>query len=175
MNGSKDNNGRRAWKAIYAQWDRERLEEELVRNADQFREIRNERNQLQSRVRQLEEENRWQQAELTRLEVTNKAFAARVITGGSGGHGPPDMQEGGEGEGAAEAASAEPEPESPWQNSGRFHVSPAEVMCPDPMPSRGFSEGVLLAERETEREMARRAAQQEEQHRNWYERDTGFC
>lgn len=183
MNGSKDNNGRRDWKAIYAQWDRDRLEEELVRNADRIRRMRDEQSQLQSRVRQLEEENRVQAAELRRLGITNQVFAEAVVA----------LKDQGEQEGE-EGAVAKLEPLR--QNSGRFQVSPAEVMYPDPMPSQGFSEGVEASMLEQERrearrepvrdyegsegmqvaraEMARRAARRQEQHRKWYEKDSGL-
>jgi hypothetical protein len=132
MNENKDNNGRQDWKTIYAQWDRERLEEELVRNTVLIRGMRDEQRQLQSRIRQLEEENRMQAAELWRLGITNQAFAARVIRGVSGGHSPTGVLEGRVGE-CATAAELEPL----RQYSGRFKVSPADVMCPDSMPSRG--------------------------------------
>jgi len=136
MNGSKDNNEQRAWKAIYAQWDRERLEEELVRNADQLREIRNERNQLQSRVRQLEEENRVQAAELRRLNITNQVFAEAVVALKDQG-----MQGGREGESAAEAASAEPEPESPRQKQRSVPCVAGGGHVPRSNPQSGLQRG----------------------------------
>lgn len=145
MNGRKDNNGKRNWSSVYAQWDRERLEAELVRNAERMRAMRNEQSQLQSRIRQLEEENRVQAAELRRLGITNQVFAEAVMRF--------DEREMG---GGAMAAVAAPEPAPLRQNSGRFQVSPAEVMYPGPMPSRGFSEGVEASMLEQERQEARR-------------------
>lgn len=177
MNGSKDNNGQRDWKAIYARWDRERLEAELLRtcgrvrelrreNLERVRELRRKNVQLQSRVRQLEVENERHAAELRRLGITNQAFP-----GGSGGEG-------------ASAAVAEPEPLR--QNSGRFQVSPVEVSKGvealmleqerrearrEPVTDYQGSEGMQVARTE----MARRAAGRQEEYRKMLQRDTGFC
>lgn len=158
MNGSKDNNGTRNWKAIYAQWDRKRLEEELVRNAERMRAMRDEQSQLRNRVRQLEEENRVHAAELRCLSATNRVYAEAIVRLNGRGGGPPpayDRQEEEVSAGAAVAA-AEFDPEPVRQNSGRFHVSPVEVLYPDPVSSRGYSEGVEAAMLEQERREARR-------------------
>jgi len=109
-NNGQHNNGQRDWRVIYAQWDREELEEELVRQADQIRALKDERNQLQSRVRQLE------------LSLRGDA--------------PPtyDQQEGGVDVGAAAAAESDTESEHVQQSSGRFQVEvvPVESMLSDP-------------------------------------------
>ena len=160
MDKNIDNNGNINWKAFYAQWDRERLEAELVRNAQRIREMRNEKTLLQSRVWQLEEENREQAAELQRLSIINRVFAETVVGLDARGEAPP-VYNGLEVEGNAAAYAVESELEPLRQNSGRFRVSPVEVMYPDPVPSRCFSQGVEAAMLEQERQIARRANQRE--------------
>lgn len=136
MNGNKNNNAHRDWRRIYAQWDRERLEEELVRQAEQIRALKDERNQLQSRIRQLEHSRQ--------------------------GDAPPayDVQEGGMEGAAAEMPESDSKSEPVRQSSGRFQVEvvPAEALRLDPTPisSDSLSEEVEIARGETRRRAARR-------------------
>jgi len=177
MNGCNDNNGNRNWNAIYEQWDREQLKEELVSTVKLVHQLRNERNQLQSLVRQLDQENRVQAAELRRLCGGGHAIAAAV-----------EEQEDGRGSDVFES-DAESEPVR--QHSGRFQVEPVDPDPIKPIKSRGFSEGVEVSMLEqekregargggsegmqlAEREMWRQASRREEQHHKHYERGNGM-
>jgi len=145
MNRNKDNIGERDWKEIYAQWDRKQLEAELMRTCERVRELRGENVQLQSRVRQLEEENRRQQAELTRLGVTNEAFATVALN--ARGQPPPP-------------AYTPPEP------SARFLVTPAS-----PDSNQGGAGILFSVEQETRRQQAER---QEDEELVRYESERGM-